>query len=104
MIDFKFSSIAKYIDKVSIGQRGYCYIINSKGEIIYHPQQQILFSGLKKENTDEIFDLADGIHRKRNNIYNISALYSNDSACFSNFCIESTSLLTGLVTVLERIK
>ena len=43
-IDFKFSSIAKYIDKVSIGQRGYCYIINSKGEIIYHPQQQILFS------------------------------------------------------------
>ena len=75
-IDFKFSSIAKYIDKVSIGQRGYCYIINSKGEIIYHPQQQILFSGLKKENTDEIFDLADGIHRKRNNIYNISSLAS----------------------------
>ena len=76
VIDFKFSSIAKYIDKVSIGQRGYCYIINSKGEIIYHPQQQILFSGLKKENTDEIFDLADGIHRKRNNIYNISSLAS----------------------------
>lgn len=75
-IDFKFSSIAKYIDKVSIGQRGYCYIINSKGEIIYHPQQQILFSGLKKENTNEIFDLADGIHRKRNNIYNISSLAS----------------------------
>lgn len=75
-IDFKFSSIAKYIDKVSIGQRGYCYIINSKGEIIYHPQQQILFSGLKKENTDEIFNLSDGIHRKENNIYNISSLSS----------------------------
>lgn len=76
VIDFKFSSIAKYIDKVSIGQRGYCYIIDSRGEIIYHPQQQMLFSGLKKENTDEISDLADGTHRKKDNIYNISSLNS----------------------------
>lgn len=75
-IDFKFSSIAKYIDKVSIGQRGYCYIIDSKGKIIYHPQQQMLFSGLKKENTDEISEMSDGIHRKKDNIYNISSLES----------------------------
>ena len=75
-IDFKFSSIAKYIDKVSIGQRGYCYIVNSKGQIIYHPQQQILFSGLKEENTFEISELSDGIHRKKDNIYNISSLDS----------------------------
>lgn len=75
-IDFKFSSIAKYIDKVSIGQRGYCYIINSKGEIIYHPQQQMLFSGLKKENSYAIIDLTDGIHRMKDNIYNISSLNS----------------------------
>lgn len=75
-IDFKFSSIAKYIDKVSIGQRGYCYIVNSKGQIIYHPQQQMLFSGLKEENTSEISELSDGIHRKKDNIYNISSLDS----------------------------
>ena len=75
-IDFKFSSIAKYIDKVSIGQRGYCYIVNSKGQIIYHPQQQMLFLGLKEENTFEISELSDGIHRKKDNIYNISSLDS----------------------------
>lgn len=75
-IDFKFSSIAKYIDKVSIGQRGYCYIVNSRGQIIYHPQQQMLFSGLKEENTFEISELSDGIHRKKDNIYNISSLDS----------------------------
>ena len=75
-IDFKFSSIAKYIVKVSIGQRGYCYIVNSKGQIIYHPQQQMLFSGLKEENTFEISELSDGIHRKKDNIYNISSLDS----------------------------
>lgn len=75
-IDFKFSSIAKYINKVSIGQRGYCYIVNSKGEIIYHPQQQMLFSGLKEENAKEVSALSDGIHRKKDNIYNILSLDS----------------------------
>ena len=53
-VNFEFISIAKYIDKISIGQRGYCYIIDSKGGIVYHPQQQMLFSGIKKENTDEV--------------------------------------------------
>ena len=75
-IDFKFSSIAKYIDKISIGQRGYCYIIDSKGEIVYHPQQQMLFSGLKKENTDEIIEMTDGIHNKKDNFYIVSSLNS----------------------------
>ena len=75
-IDFKFLSIAKYIDKISIGQRGYCYIIDSKGEIVYHPQQQMLFSGIKKENNDEISKMPDGIHREKDNIYTISSLNS----------------------------
>lgn len=47
-VNFEFISIAKYIDKISIGQRGYCYIIDSKGGIVYHPQQQMLFPASKK--------------------------------------------------------
>lgn len=75
-IDFKFSAIAKYIDKVSIGQRGYCYIVNSTGDIIYHPQQQMIFSGLKTENTSEIANIANGIYKKKENIYTVSSLDS----------------------------
>lgn len=75
-IDFKFSAIAKYIDKVSIGQRGYCYIVNSTGDIIYHPQQQMIFSGLKTENTSEIANIANGIYKKKDNIYTVSSLDS----------------------------
>lgn len=48
-VNFEFISIAKYIDKISIGQRGYCYIIDSKGGIVYHPQQQMLFPASKRE-------------------------------------------------------
>ena len=68
-VDYKFSQIATYIDNISIGQRGYCYIINSKGDVVYHPQQQMLFSGIKKENTDRIAKMTDGTHIKKDNIY-----------------------------------
>ena len=75
-VNFEFISIAKYIDKISIGQRGYCYIIDSKGGIVYHPQQQMLFSGIKNENTDAVSKMTDGIHREGDNIYTVSSLNS----------------------------
>ena len=48
-MSIRFSNIANYVDNVGIGQRGYCYIIDSKGNIIYHPQQQLINLGLKEE-------------------------------------------------------
>lgn len=70
-IDFKFSEIAKYIDHVGIGRRGYCYIMDTKGNIIYHPQQQMIFSGLKKEENNKIYTLSDGVYPQKDKIYAI---------------------------------
>ena len=52
VIDIRFSKISDYVDDVGIGQHGYCFITDSNGEIIYHPQQQLLYSGLKTEATE----------------------------------------------------
>lgn len=70
-IDFRFSEIARYIDNVGVGRQGYCFITDRNGEIIYHPQQQILFSGLRTENTDLISSLPDGITERENIIYTV---------------------------------
>lgn len=70
-IDFKFSEIAKYIDHVGIGRRGYCYIMDTKGNIIYHPQQQMIFSGLKKEENSKIYNFEDGVYTQKDKIYAI---------------------------------
>lgn len=70
-IDYEFSEIAKYIDNVGIGRHGYCFITDSGGNIIYHPQQQLIFSGIKNENTDFIKGLSDGVHYEKNVIYAI---------------------------------
>ena len=48
-MDVEFSGIAKYVDYSSIGDRGYLYIVDNKGDIVYHPQQQLIYLGLKEE-------------------------------------------------------
>ncbi len=76
-IDVRFSSIAGYVDEIGIGQHGYCYIIDSEGNIIYHPQQQLLYAGLKNENA-ELSNLSDGSHIKDDVIYTIKTLDNSD--------------------------
>ncbi len=73
-VDIRFSSIANYVDEVGIGGHGYCFILDTEGNMIYHPQQQLIYSGLKEENTQEIATLADGSYTKSNVIYTLKTL------------------------------
>ena len=72
-IDVQFSGIAGYIDEVGIGQHGYCFIMDGDGNIIYHPQQQLIYAGLKNEN-EEICALEDGSHLSDGVIYTVKTL------------------------------
>lgn len=74
VMDIRFSQIANYIDEVGIGQHGYCFIMDRAGNIIYHPQQQLIYSGLKPEQTDTLTDRADGSFTEKNVIYTIRSL------------------------------
>ena len=71
-VDFRFSEIAKYIDHVGVGRHGYCYIADSEGNIIYHPQQQLLYSGIKSEKTSAAV-LDNGVHMKDGVVYTIES-------------------------------
>lgn len=71
-IDYEFSEIAKYIDNVGIGRHGYCFITDGDGNIIYHPQQQLIFSGIKSESTGFVKALSDGVHYDKNVIYTLT--------------------------------
>ena len=76
-IDVQFSGIAQYIDEVGIGQHGYCFIIDGEFKIIYHPQQQLIYAGLKNE-TSEIMSLTDGSHLADGVIYTVKTLENSD--------------------------
>lgn len=62
LIDFNFNSLGKYFDKVSIGKRGYSFILDGQNALVYHPQQQIRQSNAKEENLDFIADKSDGVY------------------------------------------
>ena len=77
-MDIRFSNIASYVDEVGIGTHGYCFITDSKGNIVYHPQQQLIYAGLKSEETERISRYEDGSHINENVIYTIHTLENCD--------------------------
>ena len=62
LVDRNFSGIEQLFKDVSLGNRGYIYLTDSEGEIIYHPRQQLLFSNLLRENNLDAVKYEDGSH------------------------------------------
>ncbi len=77
-LDLSFSGISSYINNVSIGQRGYCFLMDKDGNIVYHPQQQLLYSGLKSENTTALASMKDGTYVDDTVIYCVASLENSD--------------------------
>lgn len=95
VIDIRFSKISDYVDNVGIGQHGYCFITDSNGEIIYHPQQQLLYSGLKTESAEN-FDLSsDGSFETDELIWSVRSLDNCD------WKVVGVSYISEMVTAKE---
>ena len=68
-MDIRFSALAATINNVGIGQHGYCYLMDERGNMVYHPQQQLLYAGLKKEEAGRLACLGDGTYVEDTVIY-----------------------------------
>ena len=77
-LDLSFSSISSYINNVSIGQRGYCFLMDGAGNIVYHPQQQLLYAGLKSEDTEALAGLEDQSYADDTVIYCLTSVEGSD--------------------------
>ncbi|MDE7220023.1 MAG: sensor histidine kinase [Oscillospiraceae bacterium] len=73
-LDISCTNISSYINGTGIGQRGYCFLMDTSGNIVYHPQQQLIYSDLKNEDTSLITGLPDGSHVEGNVIYTVQTL------------------------------
>ena len=91
-MDIRFSNIANYVDDVGIGQHGYCFIMDTEGNLVYHPQQQLIYSGLKGEDASALKVLPDGSHTKDSVIYTIHTLEN------CNWRIMGVSYVDELIT------
>ena len=54
LVDLNFSVINNMCSEIKLGKRGYVFIIDNEGNIVYHPQQQLIYSNVKKEMIGEV--------------------------------------------------
>jgi two-component system sensor histidine kinase YesM len=54
MVDLNYSVINDLCNKIKLGKRGYIFILDQDGSIVYHPQQQLIYSSLKNEMIDQV--------------------------------------------------
>lgn len=71
VIDLNYQSIEDICENAQLGKNGYIYLIDDRKNIIYHPQQQLIYSGVKSELVDEILDMRQAFMRRdrENKIY-----------------------------------
>lgn len=77
VIDLNFYAIKAICETVNLGNSGYTYLIDDDGNIIYHPQQQLIYAGIKVDPFSEILkSSANYLRTDENKIYtkNRSAL------------------------------
>lgn len=55
-IDLNYNAIIDLCEQNSIGDKGYVFILDQDGNIVYHPSQQQLYNELQTENIDTVMN------------------------------------------------
>ena len=64
LIDVRYDSLEQLFNGVSLGNGGYVYLIGNDGEIIYHPDAQLIYSGHEEENHQAAAGYRDGGYKE----------------------------------------
>ncbi|OBZ13681.1 sensor histidine kinase [Bacillus sp. FJAT-26390] len=59
LVDLNYNVINDLCKQIHMGNRGYVFLLDPTGDLIYHPQQQLVYSGLKSEAIEQILQLPD---------------------------------------------
>lgn len=60
LVDLNYSVINDMFKNIKLGQRGYMFIVDDAGNVVYHPQQQLVYSNLKHEMIEKVIHIGDG--------------------------------------------
>ncbi len=114
-VDLNYRSISELCSNNKIGNKGYIFILDEEGKIVYHPKQQLLYGGLIHENISEIMLSKEDYFVSGENLYTLSKsyktgwtvvgvvnteeLFKNNKKAESMYLIVSIVLLTGVLLI-----
>lgn len=64
LIDMTYDGLKQLVGNVSLGERGYLYLTDQSGSMIYHPQRQRLVTGFATESTEAVTKRRDGVYEE----------------------------------------
>ncbi|RUS43545.1 sensor histidine kinase [Cohnella sp. AR92] len=60
LVDLNFSVMNDILKDIKLGHRGYVFIVDQNGRLVYHPQQQLIYSNLKSEMIGKVLEAKNG--------------------------------------------
>lgn len=101
LVDLNFNNIKELCSK-ELGEKGYLYIIDKNGKLIYHPRQQIIYAGLEDHTVPIACGLEDGSKLIHNDDGRI--LISVKTLKNADWRIVGVSPLNGLLAYDEELR
>ncbi len=72
LVELNFKIIDEICSQINLGARGYVFVVDNNGSIVYHPQLQLIYSGLKEENIKGILETDTSVLLNDDRVYNIN--------------------------------
>lgn len=101
LVDMSFKVIDELCRSVSLGKRGYIYVVDDHGNIVYHPQQQLIYAGLKDENIEEVLERSEGSYIE--NFNGEKRLITLKNVKYADWRIVGVSYIDDIMTSTKEI-
>lgn len=99
-VDLNYSAIRKLCDDSSVGKKGYIFILDEDGNIVYHPQQQQLYNELQTEYIDEVMNCQSDVLNMGNG--DSARLYTISRSDTTGWTVVSCSYISELLRKSEE--
>lgn len=60
LVDMSYKNLTDMCNEIQMGKQGYIYIVSEEQEIIYHPKQQLIYSGILQEDIERVMNYGEG--------------------------------------------
>lgn len=80
LVELDYRAIDEILSDINLGSKGYVFIIDEKGDMVYHPQLQLIYSELKKENVAAVLNAPTSTVeiQEEGKLYNIAHIPETD--------------------------
>lgn len=65
LIDLSYGGFKQLFNNVLLGPKGYIYVLDKTGGLLYHPKQQLIASGRYEEPIDVLMTYRDGVYSEK---------------------------------------